>query len=667
MLLEQRHNTHALSSFNSSSNNHSYDFENKNKNEKKTKMNMKGNLVFERISDYQIDKMNEILNKYNIISDRSSNKEEKNISKNKKGTTNSDAQSSTKIKKKKNNQIKKNEFSGNNSLSKFNTNSNNTIINKEKTDIEEKKCDDYIYNKFSETSRNDNKKIDFLSYKNNTRETRFNNIQKCIEEEKKSQQRKKVNTKNRMFIYQQINNSRNLIRAIKKPEMSFITKQFKSFSMSITTNYDMFSGIRLNVKNNICFYTKKLIKREEFVEVEKKKKKEMYEKLKKEVEEEKIPTFSSINSSSSNNSTTKLKIKAKVKTKNKSKKKTNKYKTLKQRSPKRKRLILPKYNKPIRSISVHSKFSNESSKTRLTQKITNMKYKNRNKINNQIKGINKEIRKYSIITKLQDKFLNKRGLSFNNKIASSNNLRNMNNYNSPFKNNLLNINKVSEEENYDKDKENGEKDFKRFLEDQRIKRNNQIRNFIKKKGMNSYNFFYPKEPSPLLSVFKNKYSVYPTLNINRRSSLEKEQKKQIKEMNKTNYIYSATYRHEKISLKKIREEKEKKEKRKEISKLHVIEKHYGNEKDCPICRLFKYKREKEEINNNYIKLLKYDKLKILEKNSGLLSPNQQNRMKIMREFEPISRNSLNSARVDLVSTNSQKKKDFNVLYEYLLL
>ena len=664
MLLEQRHNTHALSSFNSSSNNYSYEIENKNEKKSKIPMNnIKGNSVVEQLSNYQIDKMNEILNKYNIISDRNSNKEEKNISKNKKWTYSSDVQSSNKIKKKKN---KKNEFSGNNSLSKFNSNSisNNTIINKEKIDniIEERKCYDYIYNKFPETSRNDNKKFNFLSYKNNTRETRFNNIQKYTEEEKKSKQRKKGNIKSGIFIYQQTNNSRNLIRSIKKPEISFITKHFKSFSMPITTNYVIFSDIRLNVKNNICFYTKKLIKREEFIEIEKKMKKEIYEKLKKEVEEEKIPTFSSINSSSSNNSTTKLKIKAKTKSKNKSKKKTNKNKTLKQKSPKKKKLILPKYNKTIRSISFHSKFSNESSKTRLTQKITNMKHKN--KLNKQIKGINKEIRKYSIITKLQERFLNKRGLSFNNKIASSSNLRNMNNYKSPFKNNLLNINKVSEEENEDKDKENGEKDFQRFLEEQRIKRNNQIRNFIRKKGMNSYNFFYPKEPSPLLSVFKNKYSIYPTLNINRRSSLEKEEKKQIKEINKTNYIYSPTYRHIKISMKKIREEKEK---RKVISKLHAIEKHYGNEKDCPICRLFKYKREKQEINNNYIKALKYDKLKIFEKNSCLLSPNTQKRIKIMREFEPISRNRLNSARVDLISTNSQKKQNFNALYEYLLL
>ena len=108
--------------------------------------------------------------------------------------------------------------------------------------------------------------------------------------------------------------------------------------------------------------------------------------------------------------------------------------------------------------------------------------------------------------------------------------------------------------NKDKDKENNELDFKKFIEEQKIKRSNQIRNFIKKQGMNSYNFFYPKEPSPLLGLFKNKYSIYPTLNINRKSSIEKGEHK-FKEVNKTNYINSATYRHAKINLKEMREQK----------------------------------------------------------------------------------------------------------------
>ena len=669
MLLEQIHNTHVLSSLNSSSNDHTYEFENNNKNEKKliSPTNNKENLVIERFSNYHKDKINEILNKYNIMPDRSSNKEEKNILKYKKGTINGDSQLSLKLKKKKNVQLKKKDFNGNNSLSKFNSisNSNNTIINKEKTEnkIEEQKCDDINYNKFPETTRNNNNK-NFLSYKNSIGKTRFNNISKFLEVETKSQQRKKNNKSNRLLIYQQTNNPRNLLRSIKKPEISFFTKFYKS--SSITTNYDIFSDLRLSVKNNICFYTKKFVKKEEYAEIEKKMKKEIFVKLKKEIEEENIPSFSSIKTSSSNNST-KLKIKPKAKSKSKGKKKINKHKTTKPKLPKKKRLKLYKNNKSMRSTSVHSKFSNESNKTRLTRKLSNMKSTNtklKNQINEKNKEINQETRKYSVITKIQERFSNKRKISINNKIASSSSLRNVNNYKSPFNNNLLNINKISDDENYDKDKENREKDFKRFLEEQRIKRNNQIRNFMKKKGMNSYNFFYPKEPSPLLSVFKNKYSVYPTLNMNRRSSLEKQEKKQTKEMNKTNYI--STSRHEKKSMKKILEEKEK-EKRKEISKLHVIEKHYGNEKDCPICRLFEFKRKKEEINNNYIKSFKYDKLKIFEKNSGLLGLSPQNGMRIMKEFEPMSRNRLNSARIDLILTDSQKKKNFNALFEYLLL
>jgi len=469
-----------------------------------------------------------------------------------------------------------------------------------------------------------------------------------------------------------MNNSRNLVRSIKKPEISFITKIFKNFTMSVTKNYDMFSGLKLNVKNNFCFYTKKIIRREEFVIVEKKMNKEKYEKLKKEVEAEKIPTFSSINTSSSNNSLSKLKIKAKTKLKSNLKKKTHKHKTLiNKKNTKRKKLFLPKFNKPLRSISVHSRFSNESNKTRLTPKIPNMKHKycKSNKLRN---NVGKDTRKYSIITRLQEKFFNKKASS-NTNIPNSSSLRNYMNSKSPFKNNLLNINKITEEGNKDKDKEIGENDFQKFLEEQKIKRNKQIRNFIKKQGMNSYNFFYPKEPSPLLSVFKNQCSVYPTLNINRRSSLEKEEKKLAKEVNKTNDLYSTTYRHEKISLKKIREEKEK-ERKKEINKMHVIEKHYGNERDCPICRLFKLRREENEelnnnnsSNNNYIKSIKYNKLKAYDKYSGMLSPNPHTGINLKKDFELMSRNRINSARsIGLSKEDQTINKNFNVLYEYLM-
>ena len=58
-MLEKRHNTHALSSYNSSSNNHSYEFENKNKKEKYIKpLRLKDNNTL--ISKNQIKKINEI-------------------------------------------------------------------------------------------------------------------------------------------------------------------------------------------------------------------------------------------------------------------------------------------------------------------------------------------------------------------------------------------------------------------------------------------------------------------------------------------------------------------------------------------------------------------------------------------------------------------------------
>ena len=268
-MLEQRHNTHALSSYNSSSNNHSYDFDNKTKTDKYIKpISIKENMI--QISNNQINKVNDILNKYNLISEISSNKDEKNLSKIKKRSTLSDIQYSPRLKKKKNN---------NNSSSILNE-VNSKIIpsskdkDKHEVKLEEQKTEEFINNinnnKFTDSSKNDNKMKEFLTYKNNNRETRFNNIQKYIEDENKMKEKLKGRRKSKLFMYQQMNNSRNLVRSIKKPEISFITKIFKNFTMSVTKNYDMFSGLKLNVKNNLCFYTKKIIRREEFVALKKK-------------------------------------------------------------------------------------------------------------------------------------------------------------------------------------------------------------------------------------------------------------------------------------------------------------------------------------------------------------------------------------------------------------
>ena len=629
-MFEQRHNTHALSSYNSSSDNHSYNNEN---NKKKKKSSILSDDIIkknEQIYNNNMNKINAILSKYNIILNLSTNPPEKKISKKKKIILNNDDISSKTIKKKRNLQIKnENTLSASNSIINAKSSSNNkiVIINKDKTakKIEEQKNNDNnSYNKLNEAlNQNNISKKDFLLYKNNTKETRFNNIQKnLIDEENKIKQKKKFNSKNKLLFYQQENNSRHLLRSIKKSEISFITKESKILYMS--------SELKYNVKNNICFYTKKIIKPEEFIQFEKKIKKEKYEKLKNEVlpEEEKIPTFSSIDSSSSNNTLTKIKSKGKSKSKLKSKKKKTHIKQKQKIPQKKKKLVLPKYtniNRPIRSISLHSKFSSESNRTQKT-----------NNLNNKIPKRSNE-RKYSIISRLQD--MNKKEIRKN--IISSKDLRKKEENKTPFKNNLLDINKPTEENAQDKDKENREKDFKKFLDEQNKKKKNQIIKFIKKQGMNSYNYFYPKEPSPLLSLFKNKYSVYPTLNINRRSSLDNIKKN----------FYSATYRNDKKNIKKLMEEKA-------MIKIHIKEKHYGNEKDCPICRS---KKEKDELLNNIdIKSMKYNRFKIF---SPLI---QNGTNKLMREFEPITKNRINSAKVDLIGVNPPLRRNFSVLLDYFM-
>ena len=629
-MFEQRHNTHALSSYNSSSDNHSYNNENNKKKKKRSILSDDIIKKNEQIYNNNMNKINAILSKYNIILNLSTNPPEKKISKKKKIILNNDDVSSKTIKKKRNLQIKnENTLSASNSIINAKSSSNNkiVIINKDKTakKIEEQKNNDNnSYNKLNEAlNQNNNSKNDFLLYRKNTKETRFNNIQKnLIDEENKIKQKKKFNSKNKLLFYQQENNSRHLLRSIKKSEISFITKESKILYMS--------SELKYNVKNNICFYTKKIIKPEEFIQFEKKIKKEKYEKLKNEVlpEEEKIPTFSSIDSSSSNNTLTKIKSKGKSKSKLKSKKKKTHIKQKQKIPQKKKKLVLPKYtniNRPIRSISLRSKFSSESNRTQKT-----------NNLNNKIPKRSNE-RKYSIISRLQD--MNKKEIRKN--IISSKDLRKKEENKTPFKNNLLDINKPTEENAQDKDKENREKDFKKFLDEQNKKKKNQIIKFIKKQGMNSYNYFYPKEPSPLLSLFKNKYSVYPTLNINRRSSLDNIKKN----------FYSATYRNDKKNIKKLMEEKA-------MIKIHIKEKHYGNEKDCPICRS---KKEKDELLNNIdIKSMKYNRFKIF---SPLI---QNGTNKLMREFEPITKNRINSAKVDLIGVNPPLRRNFSVLLDYFM-
>ena len=185
-MLEKRHNTHALSSNNSSSNNHSYEFDNGNKKEKHERSSsLKDNNIL--ISKNQLNKINDILYKYNLISDENSDKENKIKSKIKKIPSNGDIQPYQTPKKKKR---KKNNNSFINALNSDNKEKNK---NKDKTEFinEEQKNDDYLKNKFSETKNPNNKIKKYLSYKIKSKEPIFNNIKEFKEEEKKAQNEEK--------------------------------------------------------------------------------------------------------------------------------------------------------------------------------------------------------------------------------------------------------------------------------------------------------------------------------------------------------------------------------------------------------------------------------------------------------------------------------------------
>ena len=724
-MLMGRHNTHVLSSFNSSSNNHSYnsDLKDKINNQKNSNIESK-KPINAQLTKLQLNKINDILSKYNLASDRyqkidsNKNMEGDNIKmksnlKSKKSTktlisedkSNQKKPKKTSINSKNNNEKHIRNINKINSILNLNNNNSNTNQSdnifssnyKEKSD--ENKKDDYITGKYKEYKDNNTKSesknndvIYAMSYKSSTRETRFNNVQKNIDDGIKLQQKNLKEKKNKLLLYQQSINPRNLIRSINKPEISFITKINKNSGNYYFENND-FSDIRLNVKSNLCFFTKKIVRQDEFVVIEKQIKKEKFKKLKKEIEEEKIPTFSSINTSSSN-SPKKIKAKGKSKTKSKSKKNINKVKQkIKPNNiTKKKKSLLPK-NK-LRSISIMSKISNEKSEDRKTvtskmnafQKIPNIKKRESvQKIEKKpIINSNKDIRKFSMVSRVQDKFLKKNKNLDKNKMSSNNSLRNLNQFNSPFRNNnsLFNINKVTEGENNkiensavkDKDKQNNELDFKKFLEEQKLKRSNQIRNFIKRQGMNSYNFFYPKEPSPLLGIFKNKCNVYPTLNINRKNIEDKEERKYKKKSNDelfTNPLLkkgNRSYRKESVYLKNIFKEKDDKEN--EYNNLHLIEKHYGNENECPLCRTFRLKND-DEIGSNNTKTTKYNKLRFIEKNSGIFSPSSQSYINLnkMNDLNLMSRNRINSSnKNDLINKNEsfRIKRNFNVLYDYFL-
>ena len=687
----ERHDTHALISNNtSSSNNHSYEFDNKNnKNKKISKRNIESNLNEPKLSNIQIKKINSILSKYNINSEQSqiyedltkhqqktdNNKEEeikldRNIlsTKNFTGEQNNMTNNIQRTNKRKESKKQKRKKSKNNYNSNNTNKENNTNINNEeqfknndekKVELnnEEKKEEIKEEPKYQDIKYNYKKGKNILkysiSYKNNIRDTRFNNIQKNIDEENKRKLKlQKLNDKkeNKLLIYQQINKQGNLVRSIKKPPISFVTKIFKSlYDIRIETQIKQMEedpSLFRSVKNEYGFYTKQIVRNKEYT---KKLKIAKYQKIKEELKDEKIPTFSSINTSSSNSF-------YKTKSKSKSKKKTSKNKTkIKSKNfNKKKPNLFTKYTKPQRSISVYSKVSKEKSEegkkslsNKRKPKIQNVKKKQTFISEKKLVGVNKNIRKYSVVNRYRGKFSNiQKDLDKINENTK--------------KNNILNIN----------EKENNEIDFKKFLEEQRLKKNRQIKNYIKKHGINSYNFFYPKEPSPLLSTFKNKYSIYPTLNIDRKNSVDMGINNNIIIKDRHFYRIKSHPRKGKTFYEKESHKKTKEYNEKYFyynDNLHLVEKHYGLEKDCPLCRAFKMKISKDELNTiNYIKSMRYKKLKINENIPKLFSPNSFGFINGSdKDYSSLSRNRNSSARKsEYLDEYSQIRRNFVVLFDY---
>ena len=663
----ERHDTHALS-YSSSSYNHSYDFDNpkKNKNNKNYKRaisrNIQGRLNEGQLTNIQIKKINSILSKYNINSEQSqkseglfkhskktdNNKEEEiNLYRNVLSTKNFSGENNHTLSNKNKKRENKKEKKKKREKSKKDINNIDIMDEQKKEELKEFKKEESTIDEFKIGDKNDNFKFS-ITYRNYIRDTRFNNIQKNIDDEIK---RKNKENKNKLLIYKPVNIEGNLIREIKKPPISFITKIFKSlYDLNNNQNEkEEIPGLLLSVKNNYCFCTKQYIKNKEYA---KKLKIIKYQKVKEEMNDEKIPTFSSINTSSSNSL-----YGTKSKSKNKKKQSKNKNK-IKPKNIGKKKQTAFKNTKYQRSISVYSKVSKEKSdegkksvNKKKVFKIAKVKKKPTYISDKKLLGINKNIRKYSVVNRYRGKFSNiQKDMEKN------------------IENEKININI-----NINKEKENKDNDFKDFLEKQRIKKNKQIRNYIKKNRINSYNLFYPKEPSPLLGIFKSKYNIYSTLNMERKNSVDMGVNNNIIINNRQFYkitshpkkgktFYDDNFKKgfDNINNKDNKDSKNK-------NNLHLIDKHYGLEKDCPLCRAFQMKKLKEDYYTlNYIKAMKYKKMRINENNQRLLSPNSFGLVNgSEKEYSTLSRNRLTSAKKsEYIDDYSQIRRNFFVLFDY---
>lgn len=603
----ERHDTHALSD-NSSSSNHSYQFDDKNKAYRKSyQKNFMNDANINKQLNNQIAKINDLLNKYNINSDQSQKR--RSSMKSIKGNRNRHRNS---LQEEIKSQFFKNSFNNNNinigqdyytssnkdkdgkyNLNSAQTKNSNIDIEDRKNDIPSKNRDSFL--KGNEINNNDfiikenkeikdnnddldkksNKKdmlIYSLSYKKVSRETRFNNIKK-----NKDNKIKKIDEKQKLLIYHQVYKSHNLIREIEKPGRSFITKISKLIYRNPSFE-DLSENpkLSLTVKNNFCFITKQHINTKTYKR-EIKLNNYQNQKFKKEADDEKIPSFSSIESSSSD-TYSKPKSKSKKLEKNKVKIKSNNI------SKKKTKLFNYKSFKGQKSLSVKSKLSKDKSdetKKGMAKKKKNIKYYKK-KLNNitdkKLDGININIRKNSLSNKYYGK---------------------INNLESEIDNKYEKIKM--------KNRNLKDNDFKKFLEEEQTKRKAQIINYIKKSGINSYNFFYPKELSPLFSTFKNKYTIYPTLNINRKNSIEIGAHNNVIVNSKQYSIIKSNLQNDNISMSEFRDNQ------------HIIERHYGIEKDCPLCRAFQMRKLKNKNRSsiNYNKLMKYKNSIISNKNSSI--------------------------------------------------
>ena len=608
----ERHDTHALSD-NSSSSNHSYQFDDKNKaNRKSYQKNFMNDGNINKQLNNQIKKINELLNKYNINSDKIQKRRSsmKNIKRNRNRNS---LQEEIKP------QYFKSSFNNNNNIDndyytssnkdkegKYNFNeiqTKNSVIDREdrKNDDSNKNRDSFI--KGNAINDNDpiikenkeiknnnyldkkqNKKdmlIYSLSYKNVSRETRFNNIKKNNDDKIK-----KIDEKHKLLIYHQVYKSHNLIREIEKPGRSFITKISKLIYRNPSFE-DLSENpkLSLTVKNNFCFFTKQYVNTKTYKrEINSKTyKKEIKlnnyqnQKFKKEADDEKIPSFSSIESSSSD-TYSKPKSKTRKLEKNKVKIKSNNI------SKKKAKLYNYKSFKGQKSLSIKSKLSKDKSdetKKNIAKKkknIKNYKKKLNNITDRKLNGININIRKNSLGNKYYEKI-----------------------------NNLENEIDNKYEKIKMKNKNLKDIEFKKFLEEEQAKRKAQIINYIKKSGINSYNFFYPKELSPLFSTFKNKYTIYPTLNVNRKNSIEIGAHNNVIVNSKQYSIIKSNLPNDNSSMIEFKDNP------------HIIERHYGIEKDCPLCRAFQMRKLKNKNRSsiNYNKLMRYKNSIITNKNASI--------------------------------------------------